>query len=157
MVKTPDKTPASPPDDVTNAEIQNDQLMDDLDRLKADNDALKAELAQKDAIIKDLMAQQASVPRVKVDGYLLAPGDPYAAGTMRAYRAINPDSKQPPYLPFVLPYAERDGLRAMLKYLVRAAAAGDTDRVRAVKRVIGNFKQPLDADEAKQLKSLLAG
>ena len=60
-------------------------------------------------------------------GFILAIGDPFAAGTERVYARLH--GRPPRSLPCLLPFTEAEAAEALASYRVRAAGAGD--RVRA--------------------------
>lgn len=85
-------------------------------------------------------AQDTTQPAVKVDGFVLMPGDPFAQGTMRHYLNLcGGKCKQPPYLPFTLPFKDARARQAAVSYGIRAQAAGDRERVEALRKALDKF------------------
>ncbi|MCE5185089.1 MAG: hypothetical protein LLF76_03070 [Planctomycetaceae bacterium] len=122
----------------------NDKLNEDI--ITIDENLAKANelVARQAGEIKLLKtAQDTTQPAAKVDGFVLMPGDPFAQGTMKHYLNLcDGKCKQPPYLPFTLPYKDPNGTKAIISYGIRADAAGDTERVAAVRKVMDKFVAP---------------
>ena len=131
------------------------ELQKTIARLQAENDRLDEQMvvveenlaeankkiAEQAGEIKRLQTlQDPAQPAVKVDGFVLMPGDPFAQGTMRHYLNLcDGKCKQPAYLPFTLPYKDPNGTRALRSYQIRATAAGDTARMAAAGKAIAKF------------------
>ena len=75
---------------------------------------------------------------LKVPGFLLDQGDPFAAGAARTYAAAK--KMDPPRLPIVLPFRDPASRPALDSYIQRAAGGGDSERVKAAAEALNKCK-----------------
>lgn len=117
---------------IATLETDNQAFIKEIEELKAQiaasQDQIKAIGDEKASLKKKIEAMHASP--VKVNGFRLDGGDPYAAGVLCTFVAAGGDTKgQSPQIPFVLPKGEKASIIALESYVLRAN--GGCDRARA--------------------------
>jgi len=76
---------------------------------------------------------------LRTPGFLLAIGDPFAAGTLRTFMHLVERSGL--QLPFVLPFKDKNSAAAIQSYIVRAEGGGDLDRAKLAKEALAKCKK----------------
>ena len=105
----------------------------DVNQIKAENISLKKQIAELQKQIAELKAPK---PAINIKGFLLNVDDPFGIGTIRDYRKAGGKTAQPDNLPFVLPENEEASKKALKMYIVRAAAGGDKNKVKAAQEAL---------------------
>ena len=126
---------------LTKLQAENDKLNEDIITIDENLANANKLVARQAGEIKQLKAAQDSTqPAARIDGFVLMPGDPFAQCTMRHYLNLcGGKCKQPPYLPFTLPFKDTRARLAALSYGIRAQAAGDRERVEALRKALDKF------------------
>ncbi len=88
---------------------------------------------QADQIQKNVVAD------LRTPGFLLAIGDPFAAGTLRTFMSVSKRSGL--QLPFVLPFKDKNSAAAIRGYIVRAEGGGDLERAKLAKEALAKCKK----------------
>ncbi len=83
-------------------------------------------------------AKKATVPDLKVPGFVLTLTDPFAAGTLRTFASLS--GRPGLQLPFVLPFKNKHSAASIKGYIIRAEGGGDYERASAAKDKLKKFK-----------------
>lgn len=91
--------------------------------------------------LKKQLAEVQGTGRPNIKGFLLDVDDPFGTSVISSYRKAGGKSSQPDRLPFVLPEGEEASKAALANYKVRADAAGDKERSKAVRKALPDVKK----------------
>ena len=80
----------------------------------------------------------ASPSSLKVPGFLIEKGDPFGEGVARIYGQLN--STEPPTVPFVVPFINKNAKAAIGNYILRAKGASDSKRAAAAEEALKKCK-----------------